>query len=52
MNKIDLNGRHAIITGGAKGIGLAIVRRALESGAKVTLWDIDSARMESELSGL
>ena len=31
MNKIDLNGRHAIITGGAKGIGLAIVRRALES---------------------
>ena len=29
MNKIDLNGRHAIITGGAKGIGLAIVRRAL-----------------------
>lgn len=52
MNKIDLNGRHAIITGGAKGIGLAIVRRALDSGAKVTVWDIDSARMERELGSL
>ncbi|MEH6753719.1 MAG: SDR family NAD(P)-dependent oxidoreductase [Alphaproteobacteria bacterium] len=52
MNKIDLNGRHAIVTGGAKGIGLAIVTRALESGAKVTIWDIDSARMDSELGGL
>lgn len=52
MNKIDLNGRHAIVTGGAKGIGLAIVSRAQASGAKVTVWDIDSARMDSELGGL
>lgn len=45
MNKIDLNGRNAIVTGGAKGIGYAIVDRFLASGAKVTIWDIDSARM-------
>lgn len=52
MNKIDLNGRHAIVTGGAKGIGLAIVTRALESGAKVSVWDIDTARMDTELGKL
>jgi NAD(P)-dependent dehydrogenase (short-subunit alcohol dehydrogenase family) len=52
MNKIDLNGRHAIVTGGAKGIGLAIVQRALDSGAKVTVWDIDTERMDTELEAL
>jgi NAD(P)-dependent dehydrogenase (short-subunit alcohol dehydrogenase family) len=52
MNKIDLNGRHAIVTGGAKGIGLAIVQRALDSGAKVTVWDIDTERMDTELGAL
>lgn len=52
MNKIDLNGRHAIVTGGAKGIGLAIVQRALTSGAKVTVWDIDTDRMDTELGAL
>lgn len=52
MNKIDLNGRHAVVTGGAKGIGLAIVQRALESGAKVSVWDIDTTRMDTELAAL
>jgi 3-oxoacyl-[acyl-carrier protein] reductase len=41
MNKIDLNGRGAIITGGARGIGLAIAQRFKASGAKVSLWDMD-----------
>jgi 2-dehydro-3-deoxy-L-rhamnonate dehydrogenase (NAD+) len=41
MNKIDLNGRHAVITGGAQGIGLAIATRILASGASVSLWDRD-----------
>lgn len=41
MNKIDLHQRTAIITGGARGIGLAIARRLLESGASVSLWDVD-----------
>ena len=43
MNAIDLKGRSAIITGGARGIGFAIAERLLESGAWVTLWDIDGA---------
>ena len=41
MNRIDLEGRHAVVTGGASGIGLAIAERLVASGAAVTLWDRD-----------
>ena len=41
MNKIDLSGRHAVVTGAAQGFGLAITDRLLASGAKVSMWDID-----------
>ena len=41
MNQLDLAGRHAVITGGASGLGLAIARRLLASGASVTLWDLN-----------
>lgn len=41
MNRIDLDGNVAIVTGGAQGIGLAIAQRLLQSGAKVSLWDRD-----------
>jgi len=41
MNQIDLAGRHAIVTGAAQGFGLAITKRMLASGAKVSMWDID-----------
>ena len=43
MNRIDLAGRVAVVTGGAQGIGYAIAERFLESGARVALWDIDDA---------
>jgi 3-oxoacyl-[acyl-carrier protein] reductase len=39
MNQLDLKGRHAVITGGAVGLGLGIAQRMLASGATVTLWD-------------
>ena len=42
MNQIDLNQRHAVITGGAQGIGLSIAIRLLASGASVSLWDQDA----------
>ena len=42
-NKIDLNGRNAVVTGGAQGIGRAIVARLLASGAAVAIWDRDKA---------
>ncbi|MFM9928115.1 SDR family NAD(P)-dependent oxidoreductase [Variovorax sp. H27-G14] len=37
-----LAGRHAIVTGGARGIGLAVARRCLAAGASVALWDVDA----------
>ncbi len=43
MNRIDLEGRRAIVTGGAQGIGRAIAERLLASGASVSLWDRDEA---------
>ena len=46
MNNIDLAGRAAIVTGAAHGIGLAIAERLLQSGAAVSLWDIDREALE------
>ena len=43
MNKLDFAGRNAIVTGGAQGIGAAIVKRLQSSGAKVTIWDLDGS---------
>ena len=46
MNKIDLNGRTAVVTGGAQGFGRAISERFVASGAKVAIWDHDQALAE------
>ncbi|HZB94076.1 MAG TPA: SDR family NAD(P)-dependent oxidoreductase [Stellaceae bacterium] len=43
MNDIDLRSRVAVITGGARGIGLACAERFLRCGAKPALWDVDGA---------
>lgn len=43
MNQIDLAGRTAVVTGGATGIGLGVAQRLAASGARVALWDVDSA---------
>lgn len=54
MNRIDLAGRRAVVTGGAQGIGRAVADRFLNSGAAVSLWDRDQRLVESaaaELSG-
>jgi 3-oxoacyl-[acyl-carrier protein] reductase len=41
MNRIDLGGRVAVVTGGAQGFGRAIAERFSASGAKVAIWDMD-----------
>jgi len=52
MNKIDLQNRKAVITGGAQGIGLAIAERLLMSGASVSLWDRDESLVKKTANTL
>lgn len=52
MNKLDLEDRVAIITGGAQGIGLAVAERILTSGGKVSLWDRDAALLDRTVADL
>ena len=47
MNRIDLDGRRAVVTGGAQGIGRAIAERLLASGAAVALWDRDRSLVDA-----
>ena len=46
MNQLDLAGRHAVVTGGATGLGFAIAQRLLASHASVTLWDVNAAGLD------
>jgi NAD(P)-dependent dehydrogenase (short-subunit alcohol dehydrogenase family) len=42
-----LQGRHAVITGAAQGIGEACARRLAGDGAAVALWDVDLVRTQA-----
>lgn len=48
----DLNGRVAVVTGAARGIGLACARRLGEEGATVVLADIDGSAAEESAAAL
>jgi NAD(P)-dependent dehydrogenase (short-subunit alcohol dehydrogenase family) len=56
VNQVDrLNGRVAVVTGGASGIGLASVRRLASEGARVVVADLNAEagkRTAEEVSGL
>ncbi|PXA97522.1 3-oxoacyl-ACP reductase [Nostoc sp. 3335mG] len=52
MNQIDLEGKIAVITGGAQGIGFAIARRLVKSGARVSLWDMNAELLDSAVAEL
>ena len=52
MNRIDLAGRRAVITGAAQGIGRATAERFLASGASVSLWDLDAGLLDATTAAL
>lgn len=47
-----LRGKHAVVTGASRGIGLAVARALLERGARVTLMARDAVALESAVAGL
>ncbi len=51
-SSLRLQGRCGIITGGARGMGLAISARLLQEGASVCLWDIDEQALSQAASEL
>ena len=52
MNQLDFAGRSAVVTGAAQGIGLAIAKRLLASGARVRIWDRDDKLLAGALAAL
>jgi 3-oxoacyl-[acyl-carrier protein] reductase len=50
MNRLDLRGRAVIVTGGAQGIGAAIVERMEGSGANVRVWDVAAKKDPVDVS--
>jgi 3-oxoacyl-[acyl-carrier protein] reductase len=52
MTGNTFEGRGAVITGGARGIGLAVARRLAAGGAKIALWDLDAAALKEAAAKL
>ena len=52
---MSLQGKTALVTGGARGIGFATVERLLKDGARCVIWDRDQAAIDeakAKLDGL
>ncbi len=52
MTMNTLQGKHAFVTGGARGIGLAISRALLQEGATVGIGGRDKAALDAAVAGL
>ena len=45
---MQIKDTHAVVTGGASGLGLATARRLIEGGARVTIWDLPTSAGAAE----
>ncbi len=45
-------GRHAVITGGASGIGFKTAERIVSEGGTVSIWDVDAAKIDEAKNAL
>ena len=52
MSAAEFEGKVAVVTGGASGVGLALVHQLLAAGAKVAIVDRDALSLDREMSGL
>jgi 3-oxoacyl-[acyl-carrier protein] reductase len=52
MNKNALTDQVAVVTGGARGIGLGVARRLAQEGCRVALWDLGFDSFSDETAGL
>ena len=52
MQNYDFNGRIAVVTGGAQGIGFAVAERLVKSGAALASWDRQTDVNESAMKAL
>jgi all-trans-retinol dehydrogenase (NAD+) len=48
----DIAGRHALVTGGASGIGRAMARKLAARGATVSIWDINPTALDAVIAEL
>ena len=52
LDKFKLEGRHAVVTGAAQGIGLAIAQGLAEAGACVVLTDMNRTALDAAVASL
>lgn len=52
MNSYDFSNKVVAVTGGANGIGAAVVERLMTSGARAAIWDVDIAAPEAKVTAL
>ena len=52
MINYELDGKVAVITGGASGIGKACAHTMARSGADVSIWDLDQSALDATLDEL
>ena len=52
LNHYDMRGQVAVITGGARGIGLAVAERLRAGGAGLALWDVSAEHLDAAAESL